>query len=452
VKRRLVLAFVILFVLLAAGVGVSIFYLWQSSSELQRVVEAHEIEELRQALSLRLLRSKQDLQASGTVFANELDDIIANVQALDSSVQACFDCHHDAHRTSELERITSLLERYKSQYSAFITAGFSNDRRLNLQLEAASTADRISSLVSELLLSATPALKQRTRRALAELHRSRQILLFTLVLTFASAIVLATGLVRSITQPVAKLADAARRLSAGELGLQMRHQESHEMGALMDAFNEMSVTLKADEEKIKGHSARLTRLNEALLSLHTNAEEGHLLEGLSVAVQDLIDAEVWGSVVESRGIGGVFLVGLGWAGSTRPSHMGGISLRALQRSWAHSPYSFGSEAENEAAEWPLGDWPLEASLRNFLIAWVELDGELQGALMVANKRAGEFSDEDGELLSALGHGAAEVMQNQHLRRELEAQLTQLRGRAERREPVRPPASAPDPNTGPQEEP
>lgn len=427
-KRRLVLAFVVLFTLLAAGVGISIFYLWQSSSELQQVVEAHEVEELRQALSMRLLRSKQDLQASGTVFANELDDIIANVRALDASVQTCFECHHSPRRRQDLEQVASLLEIYKTQYGTFITAFLNRDQRLSLQLEAAATADRISSLVSDLLLAATPALKKRTSTALAELHRSRMVLLFTLVLTFAAAILLSSWLVRSLTRPVLSLADAAERLSAGELGLQIQHQESYEMGGLMDAFNEMSVTLEAADQRIRSHSARLARLNEALLSLHTSAEEGGLLEELANAIQDLIDAEFWGSVIESRGIGGVFLVGIGPAGSTKPSHLGGTSLRALEQSWGHSQYSSAAETEEGAAVWPLGAWPMEVPLRNYMIAWIELKGVLQGALMVANKTSGDFSDEDGQLLSALGHGAAEAMANLHTSRELAVQVKQLRER------------------------
>ncbi len=432
-KRRLVLAFVVLFALLVAGVSTSIFYLWQSSGELRQVVEAHEVEELRQSLSLRLLRSKQDLQASGTVFANELDDIIANVQALDSSVQTCFDCHHTPRRTRELEQIASLLKVYKTQYSTFITAFLNSDQRLELQLEAAATADQISGLVSEMLLSATPALRQRTRRALAELHRSRQVLLVTLLLTFAAAILLSTGLVRSVTGPVTRLADTARRLSAGELGLQIQHQERHEMGELMDAFNEMSVTLEADDERIKNHSARLTRLNEALLSLHASAEQSRLLDGLAQAVQELIDAEVWGSVVESRGIGGVFVIGLGFMGETKPTYLGGVSLRTLKQCWNHSQYSSGREGPEGGAEWPLRAWPMEVRLRNYLIAWIELNGELQGALIAANKRSGDFSEEDGELLSALGHGAAQVMENLHLVRELQAEITLLRERGRHRQ-------------------
>ena len=106
-------------------------------------------------------------------------------------------------------------------------------------------------------------------------------------------------------------------------------------------------------------------------------------------------------------------------------HLGAFRI-SLERSRNHSQYSSATEAELVSNPWPLGTWPMGLPLRNYLIAWIEIKGQLQGALMVANKVSGDFSAEDGELLSALGHGAAEVMKNQHHRRELGAQLKQLR--------------------------
>jgi HAMP domain-containing protein len=428
-KRRLVLIFVVLFLLLAGGVATSVYFLWRSSNELGRVVEAHAVEELRQALGQKLQRSIQDLQASGTAFANNLDGIIANVQALDASVQGCFDCHHAEERRRDLERVASLVERYKAQYSTFITAFLDHEQRLRLQIEAASTAQEIDSAVAELLLLASPRLKERTERALAEMRRSWQILAVTLALTFAAAAVLSLLLVRSVTRPLARLAGAVKRISAGDLGLQVQHEERHEVGVLMDAFNEMSAALKVDDERIRFHSARLTQLKQALLLLNSHAEPPALLGELVKAVQALVAADIWGTVLEVRGLGGAFLVGLGAAGETKAADLKPLSREHLERIWHHSSFSTMAPGPESGGDWPLGTWPLDVPLRNFMIAWLELDGKLRGALIVANKKGGDFTDEDGELLSALGHGSAAVMERMYAYQNLQHDLQKLERQA-----------------------
>ncbi len=61
-------------------------------------------------------------------------------------------------------------------------------------------------------------------------------------------------------------------------------------------------------------------------------------------------------------------------------------------------------------------------MRSLLICWIEFREELQGALIAANKRGGQFVEEDGELLSALGHGVVETLENIRHQQELRAKL------------------------------
>ena len=64
-------------------------------------------------------------------------------------------------------------------------------------------------------------------------------------------------------------------------------------------------------------------------------------------------------------------------------------------------------------------------VRNFVISWIEAEGNLRGALIAANKRVGEFVDDDAEVLSALGRGVAEAIDNIQLFQELKIELEAL---------------------------
>ena len=75
-------------------------------------------------------------------------------------------------------------------------------------------------------------------------------------------------------------------------------------------------------------------------------------------------------------------------------------------------------SEGDPPDWPFRVLDMGVPLRNFLIAWITFDGDLTGALIMVNKEGGDFVAEDGEVVSALGRGVAEAIQNIRLYQEL----------------------------------
>lgn len=424
-KRRFIIAFAVLFAVFSVGIGTSIFLHWRTVTQLERVVAGHQIEELRQILSLRVHLSQKDLQVSGTVFANQLDDIVGNVKALDESIQGCFDCHHEPDTKRELERVADLVESYKAQFSTFITAILNEEQRAGLQFEAAATAGQLNEAIDRIMLSTSPALTGRTRAALAGVDRSWRVLAITLLVTLIAAVLVTTILVKSVTHPVEKLLAGTSQISAGELGFQIQHEEKHELGALMDSFNQMSAALESDQQRIDGYVARLRRLIRAVFSLRTTPETDALRPRLTRAMEELVDAEIYGSVLSSD-LENVCVLSLQRHGDTSPFHQSGLSAAKLAKARASgSSMSLVSHSVEEVP-WPFAasDQPFE--VRDFIIAWFEHDDELRGALLAINKTSGKWVEEDAEVLSALGQGVAEALDNIHLFQDLQRQLNQTR--------------------------
>lgn len=423
-KQRFLIAFALLFVLFATGVGTSSFLLWRSSNELRELVTLHQAGELRQILGQRLQKSQKDLEVSGTVFANQLDSIVENVQALDESVQTCFSCHHQPELERNLNRMAALVERYKIQYSTFITAFLNSEQRQSLQLEAATTADELEGLIDELLILASAAMKQRSDEMLAEIRQSWQVVAVTLALTLLVATLVALALVRSVTRPVRELVAAAGQISKGDLGHQVEHREKHEMGTLMEAFNAMSATLASDKKRIDGYVGRLKELIKAVFSLHATPDPAALRARLANAMEKLVEAELYGSVLKAD-VENVFVISLRSAGEPDPRYHGaipGTKLGQIRAGSDSSPFLVGSGG---VPEWPFGACDLESPPRNFLVCWIEFEGELMGGLIVVNKKAGDFVEEDCELLGALGSGVAEAVHNIHLYQELHSKIESL---------------------------
>ena len=405
-RRRFVLAFVALFALLALGVGISLVFIWRGSKELRQVLTSHQVEDLRRRLSQALDRSQQDLQVSGTVFANQLDEIIANVQTLDRSIQGCFDCHHERDLRREMEQIAELLETYKHQYSTFITAFLNRERRQSLQFEAAATADEIERRVEAFLARAGPALQRRTEAATAQVERSWTSLVLTLLLTFVVAVLISSALTRSVTEPLGRLAKAAERVGGGDLGHRIEHRQRHELGVLMDAFNDMSRGLELKTEKIEGYVAKLHRLNENIVSMHSPSEDRGFFARQVKAIDSLLDVELRGSVLPTD-LEDVFHVCLSPSGEEVPRYRAAISAAKMRRIRERSSGALLVVEGNEVDDWPFGPWAPPERLRNYLLCWVEWQGEPRGALLVANKIDHSVHDPlVWELLAAWPEGAA----------------------------------------------
>ena len=84
---------------------------------------------------------------------------------------------------------------------------------------------------------------------LAPLERIRDEGLLAAAAATVALVVLLLWLVRSITRPVARLVDAARRIGRGDLGHRIASASSDELGTLSQAFDEMAESLERNRKQ-----------------------------------------------------------------------------------------------------------------------------------------------------------------------------------------------------------
>ena len=426
-RRRFVLAFIALFAVLAAGAAISLVLMWRGTTELRSVLDSHQLEALRQSLSRSIRTSQKDLQVSGTVFASQPDELIANLEEVTRSTQDCLGCHHEPALRREQEKIAELAQTYERQLRAFVEAPTDAEDRQRLQLEAAASADEMDAAVESLLLVAGPALQRRTREATAQVERSWKILVVTVLLTFVVAIAISLLLTRSVTEPLDRLVAATGRIIKGESGFRIRHQERHEIGVLMDAFNAMSGALESNKRRIEHYVEKLFRLNQSVVKLYEPPDENDLFARQVEAIDGLMEVDLRGAIVPT-GLEDVFLVSLGPRGETTPKYRSAVSAAKLEKLCDSSESAMLVVQEGECKAWPFGGWAPRQELRNYLVAWVVWQGELRGALVAANRSSGDFEAEDCGLLVALAQAVGEAVDQARDYRSLQVEVEKLRSR------------------------
>ncbi len=272
-KRRFVVTLTLLFALFGAGYGLGMHLLWKASEELDRIITLHEVEDLRQNLERQIVLSKQALEVSGTVFANNLDHVVATIRDLESQMNACRNCHHLGSSNSMIQRGVTLVDQYKSGFSRYVTAIGNNTLRQSMQIEVARIGEQLIYLMSKIRHVATPHLKQRTAAAEARIKQSTQALGAALLATFLSALALAWWFTHRTSRPILQLIDAANQIAEGSLGIQIQHRERGSIGKLLNEFNEMSTSLQTQALEAKKHTAEILRTRDmALVTLARLAE------------------------------------------------------------------------------------------------------------------------------------------------------------------------------------
>ncbi len=286
-KRRFIVTLTLLFILFGTGYGLGLHVLWKTSAELNRLVVLHEVEDLRQDLERQIVLSKQALEVSGTVFANNLDQVIATIRGLESQMSACLNCHHAGADRILIQDGVELVDRYKLGFSRFVTAIGDNALRQKMQIEVARIGAQLVNLVQRIRHVATPHLKQRTATAQARIKQSTKVLGSTFIVTFLLALVLAWWFTRQTTRPIIRLIDAANRIADGDLGVQIEHRERGSIGNLLDEFNEMSASLQIQALDVKKRTTEILKTRDmalvtlARLAESRDAETGRHLERIA---------------------------------------------------------------------------------------------------------------------------------------------------------------------------
>ncbi len=280
-KKKLILSLFFLFLLFSIGAGMSIIYINRTTSDLESLVKLHRIEIIRQDLVINVHTVQIHLYTIGTEFGKGLDVIIENVTGLDNSVKSCMGCHHNEEISAKIEDIRNLVEQYKEALSYFITTTANPERFKKLQNIGAEIGQSLLSKTQEMAFIANQRLNDRTIKAMSDIKNSQIILFVTLILTFFIALAIAVSLAQAVSNPIAELVSAARKVKSGELGYTSDYKGKDEFGELINAFNEMSISLKESNDRILKQMQELKETQEQLIQAAKLAAIGELASNVA---------------------------------------------------------------------------------------------------------------------------------------------------------------------------
>lgn len=286
-KKKILLLFLLLFMLFLGGVCITLYMVFQTTSSLDSLITLHKVEIIRQNLVINVQTVQSNLYTTGTLFGKELDVIVDNVLQFSEEAKGCANCHHEPRVDEEIHELIALSVQYREALSYFITSTADVQRIERLQAIAADIGDSIIIKAQDMALLANESLRQKTAEASAKVSRSRSILVLTIIASFALSLAIAIYLIKSITLPVSELILATRKIRAGELGYVSTFEGRDEFKELLASFNTMSITLKESNEEILAQMAQnQTILQTSIDGFMLLAGDGAII-GTNPALSDM---------------------------------------------------------------------------------------------------------------------------------------------------------------------
>lgn len=250
-KRRIILGFFVTFLIFGLGSAAIINNLLRSTNNLQYLLNLHKIENMRQNLNLRVQKVQSYVHLSALDFSYNIDEIVTNIQGLETTSKNCLTCHHEEDIAKDIAYTQELIHNYEERLSYLITSASDDTWRSDNQKQAVKLADTIINHVQEMVNRSAATLQHKTDLTMKQIKKTYLFLSMTMIGTVITALIIGQYLTKKITTPIDQLLLATKKLTSGELGYTTDYQANDEFGQLQKSFNEMSLALAAKDQENK---------------------------------------------------------------------------------------------------------------------------------------------------------------------------------------------------------
>ena len=261
-KKKILAGFIILSTCFTMG-G---FYITRSIDrvilKLETVITLHKVEILRKALLTDVKAVQQDLLLKDSPHATAVDPFVRHGEEMARAAEACFDCHHDAPTTKNLENLQTATLVYQRALSRVYTTRANRQRIAQEKQVALHIGQQIIAEIDKIVATSSEKLAARTKAAMESIAATKNLLTLLVVAGPVLGLSIAIFFARQFTGSIQALLSATRKLKAGDL--EYRIEGLHdEFGELGNSFNEMALSLRNTIQRIEENQKRYRVLFES---------------------------------------------------------------------------------------------------------------------------------------------------------------------------------------------
>jgi two-component system sensor histidine kinase AtoS len=289
-KKKIIIGLSIFSLIFFIG-GIYVIYTVQrATSKLDKLITLHEVEIMRENLSIGVKRVQADLSLQNTHYARGAYITVSNVMSMSRAANTCFGCHHSEKIMERLIDLRDHIEAYRTAISRVLTIRANPAREKDEEESAIRIGDALTTKIDEMIDFTRRRLDEKTKKGLKDIADTKT-LLFVLV---GVGPLLATGLafvfIKGFTTPVDTLLVAIRKLKGGNLDHRISGL-TDEFGEVAAAFNDMAGSLKENIYRLEDSEGRYRTLfenaSDAIFILEAEGEHAGRIVAANRAAADM---------------------------------------------------------------------------------------------------------------------------------------------------------------------
>ena len=258
----------------------------------------------------------------------------------------------------------------------------------------------------------------------------RDFLLLLLALgVVVPALVVAVG-VRRLTTPITDLIRASREVAGGHLGQTIRAQTGDEIEELADQFNQMSIQLQESytnlEQRVAIRTRELAALNAIATVVSQSLDLEETLDGALDTTLQVMDIEVGGIYLLDERAG---LLDIATQRGLSPEFVAGVNRLKVGEGFSGRVVQSGKPlvVSDVSADHRLTRMVVrEEGLRSLAVVPIDSKGKVLGTLFAMSHGYRDFTGQDVQLLSSIGHQIGIAVESSHLFHAVQRRAEQFR--------------------------
>ena len=254
------------------------------TDQLETIITLHKVEFLRENLLNKVVVVQADLLLKDTPHARKIDTFVSHVEEMHQAASHCNSCHHEELVLQRILHVDNMVDVYLKKLSRVYTLRANEARLKQEKQNTFDLGQAVLEEVNSIVITSSHKTAQRILRARENIQKTKRFLYGLMVIGPLLIIVIAFFYFRNFARSVATLTKATRKIKEGEFSYRIKKQLKDEFRELAMAFNEMSISLKAQQHKLQ-QSERLAAVGELAAGLAHEVKNP--LAGIKISIEVL---------------------------------------------------------------------------------------------------------------------------------------------------------------------
>jgi len=254
------------------------------TKRLETIITLHKVEFLRENLLNKVVVVQADLLLKDTPHARKVDIFVNHVEEMHQAATHCKNCHHEELVLQRINHLDDMVDLYLKKLSRVYTLR-ANETRLKQEKE--NTFDHGQAVLEEvnsIVITSSHKTAQRILKARENIELTKKFLYGLMIIGPLIIILTSFYFFRHFAISVATLTTATRKIKDGELNYRITKELKDEFNELAVAFNDMAISLKAQQHKLQ-QSERLAAVGELAAGLAHEVKNP--LAGIKISIEVL---------------------------------------------------------------------------------------------------------------------------------------------------------------------